>query len=208
MFPNQNKAKSMNIIQYGWEWLCRFRNRCGYGIHSPFAFNFVTRVVFERGTYYAYQSLDATYHQGLFWRMSHRRKSLHFLLRLANFVRPEFIINCHSLGLPEKAYLQSGARHAIWVDASVLNSVLQHRVLVCCDAEESALKQILAAVHTHCLPGSALLVSVRNSEERARCVTLLQQSPDCAVTFDLYNYLLAFFDFDLYKQHYRINFLD
>lgn len=198
----------MNLFLYTWEWFRRFRNRCGYGIHSPFAFNFVTGVIFEHGAYYAYKTLDDTYRKGLFWRVSHQRKSWHFLFRFANYVRPEFIINCHSLGIPEKAYLQSGARQAVWGDVSVLTSGQQHRVLVCCDADESSLKQMLAAVHTHCLPGSALLVSVRNSEERARCVALLQQSSDCAVTFDLYNYLLAFFDFDLYKQHYRINFLD
>lgn len=42
-------------------WLLRFRHRRGYGIHSPFAFSFVTGVVYEQGTYYAYPELKAMY---------------------------------------------------------------------------------------------------------------------------------------------------
>ena len=34
-------------------WLLRFRKRCGYGIHSPFAFQFVTGVIYEKGAYFA-----------------------------------------------------------------------------------------------------------------------------------------------------------
>ena len=40
-------------------WLMRFRHRCGYGVHSPFAFNFLTGVVYERTPYYAYARLDS-----------------------------------------------------------------------------------------------------------------------------------------------------
>ena len=28
-------------------WLRRFRHRCGYGVHSPFAFNLITQVIYE-----------------------------------------------------------------------------------------------------------------------------------------------------------------
>ena len=35
----------------------RFRHRRGYNIHSPFAFNLVTGVIYERGAYYAYDDL-------------------------------------------------------------------------------------------------------------------------------------------------------
>ena len=28
-------------------WLYRFRHRCGYGVHSPFAFNLITHVIYE-----------------------------------------------------------------------------------------------------------------------------------------------------------------
>lgn len=37
-------------------WLYRFRHRCGYGVHSPFAFNLITHVIYETTPYYKYRS--------------------------------------------------------------------------------------------------------------------------------------------------------
>ena len=34
--------------------LSRFRYRCGYGVHSPFAFSLITDVIYEKMPYYAY----------------------------------------------------------------------------------------------------------------------------------------------------------
>ena len=39
-------------------WLSRFRYRCGYGVHSPFAFSLITDVIYEKMPYYAYDSLE------------------------------------------------------------------------------------------------------------------------------------------------------
>ena len=36
-------------------WLSRFRHRCGYGVHSPFAFNLITQVIYESTPYYKYR---------------------------------------------------------------------------------------------------------------------------------------------------------
>lgn len=38
-------------------WLSRFRHRCGYGVHSPFAFNLITQVIYESTPYYRYKDL-------------------------------------------------------------------------------------------------------------------------------------------------------
>ena len=38
-------------------WLSRFRHRCGYGVHSPFAFNLITQVIYESTPYYKYRDL-------------------------------------------------------------------------------------------------------------------------------------------------------
>ena len=40
-------------------WLRRFRHRCGYGVHSPFAFNLITQVIYENTPYYKYKDLAA-----------------------------------------------------------------------------------------------------------------------------------------------------
>ena len=35
-------------LKRGWVWLKRFRHRKGYGVHSPFAFDFITRVIYGK----------------------------------------------------------------------------------------------------------------------------------------------------------------
>ncbi len=63
-------------------WLMRVRNRRGYGIHSPFAFGFVTGVVYEDGAYYGYEVIEG----GLrWWERGRYRGVLRLLLRLCNF---------------------------------------------------------------------------------------------------------------------------
>ena len=39
-------------------WLYRFRHRCGYGVHSPFAFNLITHVIYETTPYYKYKECN------------------------------------------------------------------------------------------------------------------------------------------------------
>ncbi|MBO7602331.1 MAG: hypothetical protein J6S94_04795 [Bacteroidaceae bacterium] len=35
-------------VKKGWVWLKRFRHRKGYGVHSPFAYDFITRVIYGK----------------------------------------------------------------------------------------------------------------------------------------------------------------
>lgn len=62
-----------------WIWLKRFRHRRGYGVHSPFAFDFLTYVVYERGEYYAYRELKKRYPVVCLCGGLHRLKCRKFL---------------------------------------------------------------------------------------------------------------------------------
>lgn len=42
----------------------RWRHGRGFGIHSPFAYDFITRTLRERMPYYAYERIDAAAHRG------------------------------------------------------------------------------------------------------------------------------------------------
>ena len=35
-------------VKKGWIWLKRFRHRKGYGVHSPFAYDFITRIIYGK----------------------------------------------------------------------------------------------------------------------------------------------------------------
>ena len=50
-FDNLLLMKLISIqkrMHKGWIWLKRFRHRKGYGVHSPFAFDFITRVIYGK----------------------------------------------------------------------------------------------------------------------------------------------------------------
>ena len=68
--------------------LLRFRHRCGYGIHSPFAWAKVTGVIYERGLYYAYAPLLTAHPMGGGRHDGMTLGDLRLLFRLSNDTHP------------------------------------------------------------------------------------------------------------------------
>lgn len=198
----------MGAIRNFAHWMRRFRYRCGYGVHSPYAFNFITGVIFERGQYYAYRMMDSVYGKEVLWRYSHECKCWHFLFRLANFVRPDYFLLDSSVSAPEIAYLSAGSRKTLTVSLNQLDFVPGKSMLIFVSAENVVLSDLLKEIREKTAPTSALLLRTDSKELRESCSAVIQNSPDCGVSFDLYDYLLVSFDLSLYKQHYLINFFD
>lgn len=77
----------------------RYVKSKGFGIHSPFAFYFVTRILRERAAYYAYDTIDSTLAAG---RAEARRqgikpqtasrKGCRLMFRIANYFHPGHIV--------------------------------------------------------------------------------------------------------------------
>lgn len=74
-----------NLIQ-------RKRHARGFGIHSPFAFNFITRVVYEKNPYYAFIDLAQLIKKYHAEKVSHA----HLSFRLVMFFKPTNIIELNS----------------------------------------------------------------------------------------------------------------
>ena len=166
-------------------WMARFRKRRGYGVHSPFAFRFITDVILEQNPYYAYSELDRRLPLSMRLR---RRKGLHLLLRLANHLQPDNIV------LPpnawwEKRYLQRGCR-----SASILCHWPEDEVGMCLLREPS--DEVLQHLGTH----SVLLL-----DDLHRHRQWFSSLPS-VVSFDLYDLGIAFFDPKYNQQHYKVNF--
>ena len=166
-------------------WLARFRHRKGYGVHSPFAFRFITDVVYEDHPYYAYRELDR---ELPFYMRLRQGRGLHLLLRLANHLQPETIVvpaDC----LWERRYLQSGCRKASiqseWPEGEVGMCLLQKPT-------DEALQ--------HMGEHSVLLLDNLN-----RYRDWFRSLPS-VVSFDLYDLGIAFFDKQYNKQYYVVNF--
>lgn len=199
----------MVSIEYWGVWLKRFRKRCGYGVHSPFAFNFITGVVYEKGSYYAYAALDKKYFPGVFQRFSYSRKRAHFLFRLANYLQPDLILSAGDTSVADMAYMTAGCLKAEWRRLEYDSvSLTDRRVLMYLDTSNANSTCISLDLLHEMGPHSALLFRFHSNEERKECVERFKMDPSCGVTFDLYDYLLVFFDKKYYKQHYVVNFFD
>lgn len=79
-------------------WLLRFRHREGYGVHSPFAFNLITRVIYEKAPYYDYKYLrkligKARSESPAMWnRFLEGFRIYELLFRLVNYAQPHTIL--------------------------------------------------------------------------------------------------------------------
>ncbi|WP_294479755.1 hypothetical protein [uncultured Bacteroides sp.] len=195
-------------------WLSRFRYRCGYGVHSPFAFSLITDVVYERMPYYAYRSLQKeqkkmSRERG--WTKGSQRVN-RFLFRLVNRMQPATIVE---VGRPSATslYLQSAKPSAeyqfasdlseLFLDADVpvdflyLNDfrnpdLLEETFKIC--ARRTTLKTVFV-IHGICYTKAMKALWKR-----------LQEDERVGITFDLYDVGLLFFDKTKIKQHYTVNF--
>lgn len=177
----------MQVLTNPLVWLRRFRHRCGYGVHSPFAFGFLTQVVYERNAFYAFRELDGRL---AWWQRFRVRRSLHMLFRLANYVRPRQIVApASSLAV---LYMQTACPNARPVAAG--------------DALSSTLIYLQSPWNEHDMVNHPfgpddVLVLDNLHRYRAWFATL-----PAIVTFDLYDIGIAFFNPKLNRQHYIINF--
>ena len=90
----------------------RVRHRNGYGVHSPFAYNFIKSVVYERGQYYAYPALAAARRKAAGEERELTPRSHRLLFRVANFVQPASAAVVSPHGALSAAYIQAGSVHA------------------------------------------------------------------------------------------------
>lgn len=97
-------------------WLKRFRHRKGYGVHSPFAFGLITRVIEEKSPYYKYSELGGIRREllatipGL--RLN-REKTDRLLFRLVDRMQPETIVEVGTSSGLTTCYLAAGKESAL-----------------------------------------------------------------------------------------------
>lgn len=172
-------------------WLRRIRHRCGYGVHSPFAFDLITQVLYNPGRYYAYERID-----GLFPRWARRLRVrrlavCRLLFRLANRWQPQ-VVCAPGAGPRERVCLAEGCRKAVFATAYPP----EVRVLLYLDG---AGEDVLPLLREDTMLVLDHLPRHRDLWRR------IQASPLCRVTFDLHEVGLAFFDAKLQREHYVVN---
>ena len=109
-----NMKRALSCLLRPFRWLKRFRHRCGYGIHSPFAFQFVTGVIYEKGEYYAYDALENLYRQESNHEL--RLKDCKLLFRLANFAHAKTAYEALGEENTARTALKMGSQSSVFLE--------------------------------------------------------------------------------------------
>lgn len=174
-------------------WLWRVRHRCGYGVHSPFAFDFLTQVVYNRSAYYAYQELDLL-HPTLIGLLGLRpRKIARLLFRLANYQHPKTAVFIADNAV-NYAYMRAAVPSVKWLDEYGEISLVDFVYT------DKPVERILDGM----AEGSMLVVG--DLQHNKSFWLQLQADKRVTLTFDLYDVGVVFVRFPLNKQDYVVNF--
>lgn len=179
----------MMLFQNPIIWLRRIRCRKGYGVHSPFAFDFITNVIYNTEKYYAYEKID----RGLrLWQKGRVKSMRRLLFRLSNYRYPETIyMQCMDKGL------ETACRYGCW-NAKLCGNETKHGMvdmIVVDRSDEGALLRI----------GDGTMLVLGNLRKNLNYWQSIKEDERVTVTFDMYDIGVAFARKDLNKQHYIIN---
>lgn len=224
-----------NIFLRAWNWCCRFRHRCGYGVHSPSDFFLITYVIYERLPYYAYVRL-----RELRRKMEHlphyREKVDKLLLRLVNYLRPSLLLEFGTGSGINTRYLAAGSQQmdiittALHCQDEVGRFLSDDPRIKYCEGNVEDLLRVWKEADT-----SAVLVHIAHTphyqkifekliplvgektcfligspyadEAKRRWWKSVIADERTGVTFDLYDIGLVFFDKGRVKEHRVVNFL-
>ena len=179
------------LVRNPWVWVRRFRHRCGYGVHSPFAYALVTEVLYSPGQYYAYGWLDKLHPA---WVRRLRLRPLatsRLLFRLANYWQPCSIVAPQVTPL-EWNYLHEGCHRAL-IDTGFSQSPAD--LIYLTHSETDAMS------HVH----DRTMLVVGNLRENLALWKDIVNDTRTRVTFDLYDMGIALFTPKLPKQNSTIN---
>lgn len=195
-----------------WRWLVRFRHRCGYGIHSPFAFNFVTGVIYERGQYYAYNLLSSICCPRN-ERPALRRRDLRLLFRIANAATTRHLLLAAHDSWRAERYIAAARPHARRLITAPTREALRQALLNPQEidflyAEAELLDaDLISLLLSKSAPRAYLVLHAIHRNEAARTAwALLQADRRVRVTFDLHDFGIACLEARLNKENYLINY--
>ena len=212
----------MRLFRRPWIWLSRFRQRKGYGVHSPFAYSFIRGVVLESSAYYAYADLAPLHPWWVRWFHLYPMQCRRLLFRLANFAEPRTVELRTADEVAAKYIRAAVPRAEVRRKEGAMSGEVRRKegglaavpegspegreaadfVLVGKERLEEA-----AAVAAR-MPERGMLVceGIHESRRAKEIWRTICEAPHTGVTFDLYTYGVAFFNPKLHKQHYKVNF--
>lgn len=199
-------------------WVRRFRKRRGYGVHSPFAFDFITGVVYNANAYYAYERLrkplvasiarldEYDPESGL------TAKDLRLLFRLTNWAEPTTITLLGASPTLE-AYIRAARPSAVVVSAPAASpapatppapsaSSSTHLFIYSDSADRLPVGRELTAASVVTIVVRGIHIDAAASAQWEQ----LKHSPLCTVSFDLGRFGIIVKVPKINPQHYIVNY--
>lgn len=203
-------------LKHPFIWLSRFRHRCGYGVHSPFAFNLITQVIYESTPYYKYKDLAAEQkklapQKDKFWKYE-SKKVKQLLFRLVNYTQPDTIVDAGMLAA-SSLYLKAGRESADYTSASDLSELFLEAgvpvdFLYLHKFRQPEFVQEVFRICAARTTGKSIFVieGIRYTSQMKTLWKSMQSDERVGITFDLYDLGILFFDKTKIKQDYIVNF--
>ena len=178
----------MMIVQSPLVWLARARHRRGYGVHSPFAFDFITNVLYNKERYYAYANMDRNLR---WWQKARVRSVRRLLFRLANFHRPKTLLFlCKDNALFEACHYGVRGLTLLCLDEDAVAD------MIVVDSEE---EQVLSRI------ADGTMIVLLNLRRNRAFWQKVKADERVRVTFDMYDIGVAIARGELNKQDYVVN---
>lgn len=197
-------------------WLRRFRHRRGYGVHSPFAFNFITNVIYERTPYYKYDELlvsqkEQARQKDCGWDYE-TGKVKRLLFRVVNYCQPVTIVDAGCLSA-SSLYLKAAKEGVDYTAAADLSELfLEAEVPVdFLYVHDYRRPEFVEEVFNLCASRSTqrsvfVVEGIRYTPSMMALWKRLVRHERAGITFDLYDLGIVFFDKTKNKQDYIVNF--
>lgn len=195
-------------------WFVRFPNRCGYGVHSPFAFNLITQVIYEKTPYYKYKTLKEEVislipKQSKGWNDASIKVN-RLLFRLVNWFQPATIVDLGARS-SSSLYLQAANMKALYLsmDAEGSNqdiSSIDFLYIHLQNNPEAIMSEFNNLVNLISPGGLCVIKGIHHSRDMKQCWKRLVNNEKVGITFDLYDVGVLFFDKTKIKQDYIVNF--
>lgn len=205
------KMMHMYILGRSLVWLQRWRNSLGFGVQSPWAYQFNRNVVNEHYPYYAYDRLQEQI-SGLDKRT---RKLCRLYFRIANWKQAGTIIEyspttdayakymaagCYSSNIMK---IESGQKEDVYREA--LREV--GRIDILCIEPTDDYQRFFGVAKEYVDDNSMFIIHhIKKNRETKAFWTQIVEDPDCVTTFDLYYCGIIFFNKKRYKENYIVNF--
>jgi hypothetical protein len=194
-----------------WGRLRYLRHRKGYGVHSPFAYDFLMNVVYERTPYYAYQAFYDEYgHDRLLYTPADLRIAK-LLFRISNYRQPDVVMSIGYYSLSTEALAACKPNMRVYTE-EVRETLDPDTVIdiLYIDSEwwgDEAQRRQFDIFKAHLNEHSICIVeNIHTLPADTAHWEHIKNDPMTVVTFDLYDLGIAFFDKRLSKQHYKVHF--